>query len=141
MQIAQRTHVLSEIDKILGAYGDVGRDDFCDGEPRPDIPDTLYLLLEDVDIVGRAGIGGGPLLSSVWRLEAELEFVSAGTEGVVAPYVELKVEEDFVVGTEPFVPLDPPLLESVLRSVLKLALERRRMSFKNEGAIFPCAWY
>ena len=131
--------MLSEIDKIFGAYGDVGRDDFCDGEPRPHIPDTLYLLLEDVDIVGRAWIGGALLLLSVWRLEAELEFVSVGWGGVVAPYVEFKVVEDFVVGTEPFVPLDPPLLESVLRSVLKLALERRRISFKKEGAIFTCA--
>jgi hypothetical protein len=29
-----------------------------------------------------------------------------------------------------------PLLESALPSVLKLALERRRISLKNEGAIF-----
>jgi hypothetical protein len=57
--------VLSVIDRIRGAYGDVGRDDLCDGEPRPDIPDTLYLLLEDVDIVGRAGIGGAPLLFNI----------------------------------------------------------------------------
>jgi hypothetical protein len=57
--------VLSVIDSILGAYGDVGRDVFCDGEPSPDIPDTLYLLLEDVDTVGRAGIGGAPLLFKV----------------------------------------------------------------------------
>jgi hypothetical protein len=33
------------------------------------------------------------------------------------------------------VPLDPPVLESVLLSVLKLALDLLRMSFKNEGAI------
>lgn len=32
-----------------------------------------------------------------------------------------------------------PLLESALPSVLKLALERRRISLKNEGAIFICA--
>lgn len=51
--------------------------------------------------------------------------------------MEFKVDEDFVVGTEPFVPLEAPL-ESVLRSVLKLALERLRMSFKNEGAIITC---
>ena len=79
----QHTQALSVIDRILGAYGDVGRDDFCDGDPSPDIPETLYLLLEDVDIVGRAGIGGAPLLFNVCRLEAELEFVRAG--GVVAP--------------------------------------------------------
>jgi hypothetical protein len=70
-------------------------------------------------------------------LEAELEFMSAG--GVVPPYIEFNVEEDFVVGTESFVPLEPPLLESVLRSVLELALERLRKSFKNEGAIITCA--
>jgi hypothetical protein len=64
-------------------------------------------------------------------LEAEFEFGSAG--GVVAPYVEFKVEED-LVGTEPFVPL-LPLLESVDLSVRKLAFERLRMSFKNEGAM------
>ena len=39
------------------------------------------------------------------------------------------------MGTEPLVPLDPPVLESVLLSVLKLALDLLRMSFKNEGAI------
>ena len=102
------------------------------------MPDTLCLLLEDVDIVGRAGgFGGLPLLCNVCRLAAELDFVRAG--GVVPPYVEFKVEEDCVVGTEPFVPV-VPLLESVLLSVLKLALERLRMSFRKEGAITICAW-
>lgn len=48
---------------------------------------------------------------------------------------EFRVEEDLVVGIEPAVPLEPPLLDSVLLSVLKLALERLRMSFKKEGAI------
>lgn len=125
--------MFSEMDNIRGAYGDVGRDDFWDGDPSPDIPDTLYRLLEDVEIVGRAG-GGGGRFPKVWRLDAEFELVSAG--GVVPPYVEFKVEEDFVVGTEPLVPLNPlPLLESVLLSVLKLALERLRISFKKEGAI------
>ena len=47
-------------------------------------------------------------------MEAEFEFVSTCAGGVFPPYVELRVEEDFVVGTEPFVPLEPPLLESVL---------------------------
>ena len=97
------------------------------------MPDTLYRLLEDVEIVGRTG-GGGGRLPKVWRLEAEFDLLSAG--GVVAPYVEFNVEEDFVVGTEPLVPLDPlPLLESVLLSVLKLALDRLRISFRKEGAI------
>lgn len=47
------------------------------------------------------------------------------------PDVEFSVEEDCVVGIEPLV----PLLESVDLSVLKLAFERLRMSFKNEGAM------
>jgi hypothetical protein len=123
------TQVLSEIDSILGAYGEVGRLDFCDGDPKPDIPDTLYLLLDDVDIVGRVGSSGGGRLAKDWRFEAEFELVRIG--GVVPPNVEFNVEEDFVAGTEPLV----PLLESVDLSVLKLALERLRMSFKNEGAI------
>jgi hypothetical protein len=45
------------------------------------------------------------------------------------------VEDDLVVGTESVVPLDPPLLESVLRSVRNEALDRLRRSFRNEGAI------
>lgn len=120
---------------MRGAYGEVGRDDFCDeGEPRPDIPDTLYLLPEEVDIVGRVGTGGAPLTFNAWRLEveveveAEVELGSAG--GVTVPYMEFKGEDDFVV-----VPLEPPLLESVLGSVRKLAFERLRKSFKNEGAM------
>jgi hypothetical protein len=49
--------------------------------------------------------------------------------------MELKVDEDlFVTGAEPLEPL-PPLLESVLLSVLKLDLDRRRISFRKEGAI------
>jgi hypothetical protein len=72
-----------------------------------------------------------------WRFDAELELVSWG--GVVPPYIEFNVEEDlFVVGAEPlldpFIPL-ASLLESVLRSVRKLALERLLKSFRNEGAI------
>jgi hypothetical protein len=39
----------------------VGRVDFCEGEPSPDMPDTLCLLLDEFDIGGRAGIGGGAL--------------------------------------------------------------------------------
>jgi hypothetical protein len=58
-------------------------DDFCDGEPKPDIPDTLYLLLEEVEIVGRAGGTGGALLTRFWRLGEELEFASVG--GVFPP--------------------------------------------------------
>lgn len=113
---------------MRGEYGEVGRDDFCDGDPNPDMPDTLYLLLEDVETVGRIG-GGGGTFPKFCRLETEFELVSPG--GVEPPYMEFRVEEDLVVGTEPLV----SLLESVLLSVLKLAFDRLRMSFKKEGAI------
>jgi hypothetical protein len=59
--------------------------------------------------------------------------VSAG--GVFPPYVEFNVDDDLVVGTESFVPLDPPLLESVLFSVRKEAFDLLRRSFRNEGAM------
>ena len=50
--------------------------------------------------------------------------------GVEAPYTELRVEDDFVVGTVPlFEPLESELSEDL--SVLKLAFERRRSSLKN----------
>jgi hypothetical protein len=133
------------MDVILGAYGEA----FCDGEPRPDIPDTLYRLLEDVKTVGRVGIGrGAPFVIKFWRFEAEFEVVSAG--GVVPPYVEFAVEEDCVgialavgwpieplvvafVLVVPFVPDEPlSLVESVLRSVRKLAFERLLRSLKND---------
>ena len=129
-----RTREPSEIDVIRGAYGDVGRDDFCEGEPNPDMPDTEYLLQFDVNTVGRCGIGGAPLLFRVCKWE--VEFVRAG--GVVEPF--RLVVEDFLVGTEPlvpFVPLEAPL-ESVERSVLKLALDFLRRSLRNEGAMIVC---
>lgn len=55
--------------------------------------------------------------------------------GVFPPYVELTVEEDWVVGTDSAVPLEPMLLESVLRSVRNEAFDLLRRSFRNEGAI------
>jgi hypothetical protein len=71
------------MDSIRGAYGDGGIDDFCDGEPKPDMPDTLYLLLEEVEIVGRAGGSGGGLLARFCGLGKELEAASVG--GVFPP--------------------------------------------------------
>jgi hypothetical protein len=112
-------------------------------------------LLEDVRTVGRvAGGGGGGMLPLpiYWRLDAELEVVRAG--GVLfPPYVEFRVEEDLVeplpltamafVGFGRFASSAPSvrfglvfsLIDSELLSFLKLALERRRKSFRNEGAI------
>lgn len=120
------------MDRIFGANGEVGREDFGLGDPKPDIPPTDCLWLAG----GRLfGIGGGdPLLfRGVWKLDGEPEFSTAG--GVFPPYVELTVEEDCVVGTVSVVPLEPPLLESVLRSVRNEAFDLRRRSFRNEGAI------
>jgi len=117
------------MDSIRGAYGDGGIFDFCDGDPKPDMPDTLCRLLDEVEIVGRAGGNGGGLLARFWRLGEELEVANVG--GVFPPYVEFKVDEDCVLPAEPLV----PVLESALPSVLKLALDRRRISLKNEGAI------
>jgi len=122
------------MDNTRGAYCEVGRDELCDGAPNPDMPETLYLLLEEVERFGRVLVGraGGPL--EVWgRLEVEREMGTAG--GVVEPYVEFRVEDEAAIGAEPLVPLDPPMLESVLLSVVKLALDRLRRSFKKEGAM------
>lgn len=41
------------------------------------------------------------------------------------------------MGAEPFVPLEPPLLE--LSEDLKLALDRLLRSLKEKGAIIDCA--
>lgn len=125
--------------RIFGAYGEDGREEFCAGDPNPDMPETLpavlYLLDEEVDIVGREGRGGG-MLPKPCRFDAELEFVRGGVVLVPScPPAEFRVE---VEGVEPLV----SLLEdsSVDLSVLKLAFERRRRSFKNEGAMVHLRW-
>jgi len=64
------------MDRILGEYSETGRDDLDgDGEPKPDIPDTLYRLL----IVGRCS-GGGMLA----------EALESGPSGGVAFPLEFK---------------------------------------------------
>lgn len=75
------------IDRIRGAYGEVGRVDFGEGDPKPDMPDTLYRLLEDVETVGRMfGRGGGVLNCCCWRFPAEGDLDSKDDAGgVVAP--------------------------------------------------------
>jgi hypothetical protein len=68
--------VLSDIDNIRGEYGETGRADFEEGDPKPDVPETLYRLVLVVDTVGRSG--ATPL-----RLDADTECGIAG--GVFAP--------------------------------------------------------
>jgi hypothetical protein len=128
------------MDKMRGAKEEAGRVDLPvgEGEPRPDMPDTLYLWFGLVLTAGRMGGTGGTLLLllSLCRLPADMELVRAGVGGELPPYIELNVDEDlFVAAPEPlFEPL-PPMLESVLLSVLKLDLDLRRISLRKEGAI------
>lgn len=68
--------MLSDIDNIRGEYGETGRADFEEGEPKPDIPETLYRLVLVVETVGRAG--AIPL-----RFDEDTECGIAG--GVLAP--------------------------------------------------------
>ena len=102
----------------------------------PDTLWTLYLLLEDVLTGGRPGGSGGALLG-FRRMPSDFELDRAAAGGVLPPYMELRVDEDLLVaGPDPLVPFPlPPLLESVLLSVLKLDLERLRISLRKEGAI------
>lgn len=116
-----------------GAYGEVGSEEFCAGAPRPVKPDTLPTVLclveGDIWTVGRLG-RGGIAESSAAKFEAEFEDVSWG-DLFSCPPAEFKVE---VEGVEPVASLleeDP----SVDLLVLKLALERRRRSLRNEGAM------
>lgn len=55
------TQELSVIDKIRGAYGDAGSVDVEAGDPRPDMPDTLCLLVDLEETTGRTGGRGGTL--------------------------------------------------------------------------------
>ena len=57
------THELSEMDRILGAYCDVGRDDFGEGAPKPAMPETLCRLLRGTGGGGREGIGDAPFMA------------------------------------------------------------------------------
>jgi hypothetical protein len=77
-----RTHVLSDMERSRGEYCETGRDDLDgEGDPNPDIPDTLYRLL----IVGRGGGGGG---GGMLR-DRFAEALEGGTSGGVAfPYPE-----------------------------------------------------
>jgi hypothetical protein len=123
----------SAIDIIRGAYGDVGSPDWplVEGDPSPVMPETLYLLLPDeVDICGRTGGSCEEELARPCILDEELELTSP-EGGVLNPFAELRVEDDFVAGTPPLL----SLLESVDRAVRKLDLLLRRSSLKKVGAI------
>ena len=91
----------------------------------------LYLLAWEVNGEGRCDGGGvtTPLDLIAERLDVDM-CGCIEDAGVEAPYTELRVEEDLVVGTVPlFDPLESELSEDL--SVLKLAFERRRSSLKN----------
>lgn len=127
------TQLLSETDSIRGAYWDVGNADVPFGEPSIGVPDTLYRLLVDpAEIVGRIGTGGG--WPRFWKFEYELDVCIEG--GVVEPIIEFRVDEDFDVGIW-LIGAFPLLswLEPLGLSGWKLAFERRRKSFKKDGAI------
>lgn len=85
------------------------------------MPETLYLLLADVEMAGR--VGGGRTDRS------EAEFESNGGVAPPFPEFEFNVEEDGVGISEPLVPFEE------LSDDLKLALERRRSSFRKAGAM------
>jgi len=60
---------------MRGAYGEVGNVALPfveEGEPSPYIP-VEYLLLEEVEICGLTGTGGGWFVCSLKRFEDELE--------------------------------------------------------------------
>lgn len=126
---ATHTQALSAKFRTRGAYGDNGR--VCrlldrPGEPSPDIPETLFLL--ELGAEGKGGLGEGWLCIVLTSLSSCV--FSAGSDccaidgGVTEP-------------VEAFVPwLTTPSLEvSVECSVRKLALDRRRSSLRNAGAI------
>lgn len=64
------------MDKIRGEYGETGKADFEEGDPKPDIPDTLCLFDPVVETAGR--VTPMPL-----RVDEDCEFGIVG--GVVAP--------------------------------------------------------
>lgn len=68
--------MLSEIDKIRGEYGETGKADFEEGDPTPDIPETLCLFDPVVKTVGRPA-------PTLLRFDDDWEFDMTG--GVVAP--------------------------------------------------------
>jgi hypothetical protein len=137
-----RTTELSKIDVIFGAQGDVGsgirmlppgdeEDIVCIAYQieRLKACERLTIVLLRFDpgtVAGRWGTAGGtvPTLGFVVARFEEEPFRWYVEGGVVLPWVELRVEEDFAVGTVPFDSFE----ESVVR---KLALDRLRSSLKK----------
>lgn len=125
-----RTHVLSCMDSMRGAYGDDGMDIDCDGDPNPDMPETLFRLLVCVVMAGLAGKFGAPCFD---RFVEELELERVGGVVLPVPKLEPNVELECVKGTGGIGSFS--LLEIVLFSVRKLLLDRLRKSLRKEGAM------
>ena len=116
---------------MRGAYFDRGMLAFAPGlgEPRPDIPETLCVLylLTLLPLAGSGGRCGSGVVCSLEFLSCKL---SAGSDwcpkdgGVTEP----------LDGAVPWLTA-PSLDVSVDSSVRKLALDRRRSSLRNLGAI------
>ena len=92
------------------------------GDPRPVMPDTLYLLFPLDCRPGRTCGGKGPVASLSCRFKAVSDWCARIDGGVREP----------LVGVFPLLRL-PSLEASVDFSVLKLALERRRSSRRKDG--------
>jgi hypothetical protein len=118
------------MDVMRGAYDDVGKAALLlgeVGEPSPYIPAAYLLEGESCRLTDT----GGDILFCPWKMFDE-EAEDCNPEGGVSePTVELSVEVDCVVGTV----LSLALLDSVDLSVRKLARDRRRRSFRKEGAM------
>ena len=90
----------------------------------------LFRLDTGTTVLGRWGTGGGVVsLNALIATRLDDDPLAFTDKGVEVPLVELRVEEDFAVGT---VPLD----SSDESDVRKLALERLRSSLKN-GIVIP----
>lgn len=98
-----------------------------EGAPKPAMPDTLCLLLDKDTRGGCVVWRSAGLLPGLWGPRKGVESGKEG--GVFPPLEEARVDEESAFAPE------VRLVELTFSSVLKLALERRRKSFKKEGAI------
>jgi hypothetical protein len=116
---------------MRGAYGDDGMDMVWDGDPNPDMPETLPRLLECGLATGLVGRFGAPCFE---RLVEELEFESVGGVVVPVPKLEFNVEDECVRGTGGTGSLSLEFV-LVLFSVLKLLRDLLRRSLRKAGAM------